>query len=58
MDAWRERDALLGERIEWDGGRGVARGIDDRGHLRVLREDGRHELLGAGEVHLAAAPRR
>jgi BirA family biotin operon repressor/biotin-[acetyl-CoA-carboxylase] ligase len=54
VDAWRERDALLGQPIEWSGGRGVARGIDERGHLRVLREDGRHELLRAGEVHLAA----
>lgn len=53
-DAWRERDALLGRSIEWNGGRGVARGIDDHGHLRVLREDGRHEILRAGEVHLAA----
>jgi BirA family biotin operon repressor/biotin-[acetyl-CoA-carboxylase] ligase len=53
VDAWRERDALLGQRIEWNGGRGVGRGIDEHGHLRVLREDGRHELLRAGEVHLA-----
>ena len=52
LDAWRERDALLGRPIEWSGGRGTARGIDERGHLRVLRDDGRHELLGAGEVHL------
>jgi len=55
VDAWRERDALLGERIEWSGGRGEARGIDEHGYLRVLLEDGRHELLGAGEVHLAAS---
>ena len=54
LDAWRERDALLGRHIEWNGGRGIARGIDERGHLRVLREDGRHELLRAGEVHLTA----
>ena len=40
--------------IEWSGGRGTARGIDERGRLRVLREDGRHELLDAGEVHLVA----
>ncbi len=58
VEAWRGRDALLGERIEWNGGRGVARGIDDRGRLRVLREDGRRELLSAGEVHLTAQPRR
>jgi len=58
VDAWRARDALLGHAIEWDGGRGIARGIDERGHLRVLREDGRTELLWAGEVHLAAPSRR
>ena len=58
VEAWRERDGLLGETIEWDGGRGVARGIDEQGRLRVLREDGRHELLWAGEVHLGAPRRR
>ena len=29
--AWRERDALLGGRIAWDGGEGVAAGIDAAG---------------------------
>ena len=58
VEAWRARDALAGRPIEWNGGRGVARGIDERGHLRVRRDDGRHELLGAGEVHLSGAPPR
>jgi BirA family biotin operon repressor/biotin-[acetyl-CoA-carboxylase] ligase len=52
-EAWRARDALLDRPVEWNGGRGVALGIDDRGHLRVHRDDdGSEETLGAGEVHL------
>jgi BirA family biotin operon repressor/biotin-[acetyl-CoA-carboxylase] ligase len=55
-DAWRARDALAGRPVEWSGGRGVALGIDDRGHLLVRRDDdGREEALGAGEVHLRAS---
>jgi BirA family biotin operon repressor/biotin-[acetyl-CoA-carboxylase] ligase len=44
LEAWRSRDALRGRRISWDGGAGVAEGIDDSGDLLVL---------GAGEVHLS-----
>ena len=55
-DAWRGRDALAGRVVEWNGGRGVALGIDDRGHLLVRRDDdGRDEALNAGEVHLRAS---
>jgi BirA family biotin operon repressor/biotin-[acetyl-CoA-carboxylase] ligase len=53
--AWRERDALLGRAIAWNGGRGVARGIADDGRLRVQHDDGAYESLGAGEVHLLPA---
>ena len=49
--AWRERDALLGERIGWGEGEGVAAGIDDSGSLLVDTDAGR-VALGAGEVHL------
>jgi BirA family biotin operon repressor/biotin-[acetyl-CoA-carboxylase] ligase len=49
--AWRERDALLGERIRWADGDGVAAGIDDAGSLLVDTDGGR-VTLGAGEVHL------
>ncbi len=51
LAAWRERDALLGERIRWDGGEGVAAGVDEEGSLLVDTDSGR-VALGAGEVHL------
>ena len=52
LTAWRERDALLGREIEWDGGSGVADGVDDRGYLVVVTPGGDRIALGAGEVHL------
>jgi BirA family transcriptional regulator, biotin operon repressor / biotin---[acetyl-CoA-carboxylase] ligase len=52
LDAWRDRDALRGERIGWDGGEGIAAGVDDSGALLVDTDDGRL-ALDAGEVHLA-----
>jgi BirA family transcriptional regulator, biotin operon repressor / biotin---[acetyl-CoA-carboxylase] ligase len=51
LAAWRERDALLGERVRWGDGEGVAAGIDDSGALLVDSEAGRVSL-DAGEVHL------
>jgi BirA family biotin operon repressor/biotin-[acetyl-CoA-carboxylase] ligase len=51
LAAWRERDALKGERVRWSGGEGVAAGIDDLGALLVETDDGR-VTLDAGEVHL------
>lgn len=51
LDAWRERDALRGREIAWEGGSGVAEGIDDRGYLVVV-SGGERVVLGAGEVHL------
>jgi BirA family biotin operon repressor/biotin-[acetyl-CoA-carboxylase] ligase len=51
IDAWRPRDALLGERIGWNGGEGVAAGIDETGALLVDTDAGR-VALDAGEVHL------
>jgi BirA family biotin operon repressor/biotin-[acetyl-CoA-carboxylase] ligase len=50
--AWQKRDALLGREISWDGGRGIANGIDEDGNLRVLHDDGSETSVGAGEVHL------
>lgn len=51
--AWRERDALRGERIAWDGGSGTAAGVDETGALLVdLDDDGGRAALDAGEVHL------
>ena len=51
LEAWRERDALRGRTIGWDGGEGVAAGIDDSGSLLVETGSGQ-TALGAGEVHL------
>ncbi|MEA2404445.1 MAG: BirA family transcriptional regulator, partial [Thermoleophilaceae bacterium] len=51
IDAWTYRDALLGDRIRWNGGEGVAAGIDESGALLVDTDGGR-VALDAGEVHL------
>ena len=51
LPAWRDRDALKGERVRWTEGEGVAAGIDDSGSLLVDTGDGR-VTLDAGEVHL------
>jgi len=52
LDAWRERDALRGREVSWDGGAGVADGIEDSGDLVVVATGGDRVVLGAGEVHL------
>jgi BirA family biotin operon repressor/biotin-[acetyl-CoA-carboxylase] ligase len=51
LAAWRDRDALAGQRIRWQDGEGTADGIDDSGALVVRTENGR-VALDAGEVHL------
>jgi BirA family biotin operon repressor/biotin-[acetyl-CoA-carboxylase] ligase len=56
LDAWRERDALDGREIAWNGGTGVARGIDGAGRLAVELPGGGHTALEAGEVHLGRLP--
>jgi BirA family biotin operon repressor/biotin-[acetyl-CoA-carboxylase] ligase len=58
LTAWRGRDALLGEPIAWGDGEsdGIARGVDDAGHLVVELADGTTTALHAGEVHLARRP--
>lgn len=53
LGAYRARDALVGRRISWEGGTGVAAGIDGLGHLIVDVGGGAPVVLGAGEVHLA-----
>ena len=51
LEDWRARDALIGEQVRWDGGEGVAAGIDDSGALLV--DTGAERIaLDAGEVHL------
>ena len=52
LAAWRQRDALRGREIAWEGGSGVAEGVDERGFLVVRVADGDRVALGAGEVHL------
>jgi BirA family transcriptional regulator, biotin operon repressor / biotin---[acetyl-CoA-carboxylase] ligase len=52
LASWRARDALRGREISWDGGSGIAEGIDDSGDLLVRGLDGDLAVLGAGEVHL------
>jgi len=49
---WRERDALDGRAVTWNGGEGVAAGVDEEGRLLVERPDGTTTALNAGEVHL------
>ncbi len=51
LDAWRSRDALRGRQVRWNGGEGVAGGIDGSGALLVETGDG-PVALDAGEVHL------
>jgi BirA family biotin operon repressor/biotin-[acetyl-CoA-carboxylase] ligase len=50
LEEWRRRDGLLGREIAWEGGSGVADGIDDRGNLVVVVPGGDRVSLGAGEV--------
>lgn len=52
LAAWRARDALRGREVAWDGGSGVADGIEDSGDLVVVAAGGDRVVLGAGEVHL------
>jgi BirA family transcriptional regulator, biotin operon repressor / biotin---[acetyl-CoA-carboxylase] ligase len=52
LAALRERDALLGEPVRWDGGTGTGAGVDDDGRLLVRDGAGRTLALDAGEVHL------
>ncbi|HEY0390669.1 MAG TPA: biotin--[acetyl-CoA-carboxylase] ligase [Solirubrobacterales bacterium] len=49
---WRKRDGLRGRDVSWEGGSGVAGGIDDRGNLIVVVPGGDSVSLGAGEVQL------
>jgi len=52
LAAWRSRDALRGREISWDGGTGIADGIEGSGDLVVVAAGGDRVVLGAGEVHL------
>lgn len=52
LKEWRRRDGLRGRELSWDGGSGVADGIDDRGNLVVALDGGGNVSLGAGEVQI------
>jgi BirA family biotin operon repressor/biotin-[acetyl-CoA-carboxylase] ligase len=54
LDALRERDALLGRPVTWDGGSGTGAGITAAGELAVRLADGGETRLAAGEVHLGS----
>jgi BirA family biotin operon repressor/biotin-[acetyl-CoA-carboxylase] ligase len=54
LEAWRARDALAGRHVTWDGGTGVADGVDAAGRLIVRLPDGGSTALDAGEVHLVS----
>jgi BirA family biotin operon repressor/biotin-[acetyl-CoA-carboxylase] ligase len=61
LDAWGERDALVGRRVSWAEGTGTAGGVDGDGRLVVSVGGGTKVALAAGEVHLTvgrAARRR
>jgi BirA family biotin operon repressor/biotin-[acetyl-CoA-carboxylase] ligase len=51
LDAWRSRDALLGQPVRWQDGSGKGAGIDEAGALLVDTDSG-VVALDAGEVHL------
>ena len=53
LDAYRDRDALRGREVAWDGGRGIGAGVDGAGRLVVQLPGGGRTALSAGEVHLA-----
>jgi BirA family biotin operon repressor/biotin-[acetyl-CoA-carboxylase] ligase len=52
LGEFRRRDALNGRAVAWEGGSGVAVGVDDVGHL-LVDVGGSTVSLGAGEIHLA-----
>lgn len=51
LDRWSERDMLIGHRVEWNGGTGIAAGIDGNGRL-LVELDTRQIALDSGEVSL------
>lgn len=55
-DRLEAADALRGKRVRNDGGQeGVATGIDDRGALKVVQDDGHIMAWVAGEVSIVSA---
>ena len=52
LEALRERDALRGRPVGWQGGNGTGAGIDGSGRLLVDLADNSRVALDAGEVHI------
>jgi BirA family biotin operon repressor/biotin-[acetyl-CoA-carboxylase] ligase len=52
LNEWRQRDVLKGHEVSWDGGSGIADGVDERGYLLVVTGDGDRVAVGAGEIHI------
>jgi BirA family biotin operon repressor/biotin-[acetyl-CoA-carboxylase] ligase len=52
LEAWRDRDTLVGREVRWAAGSGRAAGVDDDGRLLVDLAEGGRAALDAGEVHL------
>ena len=52
LRALRDRDALHGRPVRWEGGTGTGAGIAGDGALRVRDATGAVQALAAGEVHL------
>jgi BirA family transcriptional regulator, biotin operon repressor / biotin---[acetyl-CoA-carboxylase] ligase len=55
LAGFRDRDALVGQPVSWEGagdGAGTARGVDERGNLVVETGEGERVALGSGEVRL------
>lgn len=58
LEEFRRRDLLSGRELHWEDGSGIARGIDDSGHLLVETADGGVVAIGAGEVTLGPGLRQ
>jgi len=52
LEAWRERDALLGREVDTGEVAGVAAGVDGAGRLVIELAEGGQTAVEAGEVHL------
>lgn len=52
LEAWRERDALLGREVDCGEVVGVAAGVDGAGRLVLELAEGGQTAVEAGEVHL------
>ncbi len=52
LEAWRERDALLGREVDAGHVAGIAAGVDGAGRLVLELAEGGQTAVDAGEVHL------